>query len=92
MGFIFRNLIRASIVMMLVLSYYYVNPQTAEWHDLLRVALQGVHNSNVRTIFATLWIMACGLDMALSGTTTISLPAMTVSRSHSVSYVDRPDD
>ena len=92
MALIFRNFVRAGIVMMLILAFYYVNPQTAEWHDLLRIALQAAHNPNTRTIFAVLWLLACGLDLALSsGPIEISLPARFSSHSHSVSYVERAD-
>jgi hypothetical protein len=92
MNLIFRNLIRTSIVVMLVLSYTYLNPQTAEWHDVLRIALQAAHNPVSQSSFGFIWLLLCAIDLVISGPV-ISLPARgSVSHSHSVSYVERRED
>jgi hypothetical protein len=92
MNLLFRNFIRTSIVVILVISYTYLNPQTAEWHDVLRIALQAAHNPVSQSSFGFIWLLLCGLDFAISGPG-VSLPVRgSASHSHSVSYVERRED
>jgi hypothetical protein len=90
MSFILRNLVFTSAVMMAGLAFCILNPQTAEWHDLLRIALQAMHSKGAQEIFALGFLTSCTLDFVLSAGSVVSHSA--VMHSHSVTHVKASND
>jgi hypothetical protein len=90
MSFILRNFVFTSAVMMAGLAFCMLNPQTAEWHDLLRIALQAMHSKGAQEIFALGFLTSCTLDFVLSAGSVVShAPVM---HSHSVAYVAKSSE
>jgi hypothetical protein len=90
MSFILRNFVFTSAVMMAGLAFCILNPQTAEWHDLLRIALQAMHSKGAQEIFALGFLTSCTLDFVLSAGSVVSHSA--VMHSHSVTHVKASND
>jgi len=62
MGSLFTAILRAGTVM-LILAAYTLNPDTAQYTDLIRIVLRAMHSPSWQTTFAILTLLFLGAEM-----------------------------
>jgi hypothetical protein len=77
-GSLFTAALRAGTVLLILVAYT-LNPDTAQYADLIRVVLRAMHSPNCQTLFAILTLFFLGAEMLFDLTS--SAVSVTVSRS-----------